>query len=462
MTAAPASGSPSGLFVDLYELTMAQAYLHEGRQAESAVFELFFRTLPARRNFLVAVGVARLVEDLEALRFTSDDLNYLDGLGRFAPDFLDWLAGWRFSGSVRALPEGMPCFGNEPLVEVSAPLGEAQLVETLAINRLHYGTLVASKGVRVVIAAAGRRVVDFGARRAHGTDAGLEAARALRLVGFEATSNVEAGRRYGIPVAGTMAHSYVQAHGSDLEAFRAFVAEYPDTTLLVDTYDTGSGVEAVVALAREFASRGEALPVRALRIDSGDLAAAGREARARLDAAGLESVELVASGGLDERAVASLVDGGAPYSGFGVGTRVIASADAPIGDAVYKLVALDGRGLVKLSTDKETLPGAKQLFRQLDPDGAAERDVLTTAEDRSVAGEALMVEVMRDGQRTGAADDALELHAARERAAEQIARLPAGVRSLEAAEAPYPVIVSEALRTERDQVAARVRGLADS
>ncbi len=457
MTTPPEDGSTSGLFVDLYELTMAQAYLHEGRHDDPAVFDLFFRTLPRDRNFLVAAGVARLVDDLRALRFSSDDVSYLESLGRFAPDFLDWLRRWRFTGSVRAIPEGTPCFANEPLIEVRAPLGEAQLVETVAINRLHHATLIASKGARVVAAADGRSVVDFGARRAHGTDAAIEAARAIYLVGFDATSNVAAGRRYGIPVAGTMAHAYVQAHASDLEAFRAFVAEFPGMILLVDTYDTAAGVEAVIALAREFEERGEALPVRALRIDSGDLDESGREARGRLDAAGLEAVELFASGGLDEWDVRDLVRGGAPYTGFGVGTRVIASDDAPTGDAVYKLVALDGRGLIKLSPDKETLPGAKQLVRQRDASGAIERDILTTEDDRTIEGEALLVEVMRDGQPVEAAASAIDLEASRTRAASLLAQLTEDERDLEVVPPP-PVVVSDALEAERERVAARVRG----
>lgn len=448
--------STSALFVDLYELTMAQAYLHHGRQDEPAVFDLFFRTLPDHRNFLVAAGLSRLVDDLEALRFSAEDIGYLESLGRFAPDFLTWLAEWRFTGSIRALPEGTLCFVNEPLIEVSAPLGEAQLIETLAINRLHYSTLVASKGARVVSAAAGRSVVDFGARRGHGTDAAIEAARALYLVGFDATSNVAAGQRYGLPVAGTMAHSYVQAHESDLEAFRAFVTEFPATILLVDTYDTATGVTAVIDLAREFQARGEALPVRALRIDSGDLERSGREARARLDAAGLEGVELFASGGLDERDIRQLVDSGAPYTGFGVGTRVIASSDAPTGEAVYKLVALNGRGLIKLSIDKETLPGPKQVFRQRDANGAIERDVLTTAEDSDVEGEALLVDVMHDGRLLDEAAPAVDLEVGRTRAATALGRLPEALRALDAT-TPIPVVVSDALRSERDRVAARVR-----
>ena len=444
----------SGLFVDLYELTMTQAYLHEGRHGTPAVFDLFFRSLPRERSFFVAAGLARLVEDLEAWRFTADDLDYLASLDRFAPDFLDWLGDWRFRGTVHALPEGTICFGNEPLIEVRASLADAQLIETLAINRIHHATLVASKGARVVAAAAGRSVVDFGARRAHGTDAALEAARALYLVGFEGTSNVEAGRRYGLPVAGTMAHSYVQSHASDLEAFRAFVAEFQDTILLVDTYDTADGVEAVIALAREFEARGGELPVRALRIDSGDLEEAGRAARTRLDRAGLQGIGLFASGGLDEWDVARLVAAGAPYDGFGVGTRVITSSDAPSGDAVYKLVEYAGEGRIKLSEDKETLPGPKQIYRQRGSAGAIERDVLTVAGDRSIGGSPLLVEVMRDGVRTELAANAIDLGASRARVASELDQLPPAHRGLEPSE-PLRVVVSDALLAERERAAER-------
>ncbi|MDA0352562.1 MAG: nicotinate phosphoribosyltransferase [Chloroflexi bacterium] len=445
----------SALFVDLYELTMAQAYLHEGRHTEPAVFDLFFRTLPANRNFLVAAGLHQLLADLETFAFSSEDVAYLDSLGRFAPDCLDWLAGWRFTGDVRAMPEGTPVFGNEPLVEVTAPLGEAQLIETLVINRLHFATLVASKGVRVTLAAAGRSVVDFGARRAHGLDAAAEAARALYLVGFDGSSNVQAGQRHGVPVAGTMAHSYVQAHEDDLAAFRAFVAEYPDTILLVDTYDTRAGVEAVIALGRELEARGERLQVRALRIDSGDLAAEARSARALLDAAGLERIELFASGGLDEDDVAALVAAGAPYDGFGVGTRIVTSNDAPSGDAVYKLVALAGTGRVKLSPEKETLPGAKQVYRQFGADGRASGDVLTTADDDTIEGEPLLLEVMRDGRRLAGAEAATDLEGSRARVANELARLPEGMRALDVSTSPYSVVVSAALAAARDRAVER-------
>ena len=350
------SETGSALLTDLYQLTMAQSYWREG-MLEPAVFDLFVRRLPPGRNYLVACGLEQALEYLEALRFDNRDLAYLDSLGKFSPGFLDYLARFRFTGDVHAMAEGTVAFANEPLLEVIAPLPEAQLVETYLLNQLSYQTLVAAKASRIVTAAAGAAVVDFGLRRAHGTDAGMKAARAAYIAGVDATSNVLAGARYGIPVSGTMAHSYVLAHDSELEAFRAFTETYPDTVLLVDTYDTLGGVAQVVRLAREL---GEAFQVRAIRLDSGDLGALAGAARTILDDAGLGGVEIFASGDLDEHRIASLVAAGAPIDGYGVGTRMGTSADAPYLNCAYKLVAYAGRPRMKLSEQKATLPCRKQ------------------------------------------------------------------------------------------------------
>ena len=312
--------------------------------------------------------------------------------GRFPASFLDWLAGLRFTGDVYAMPEGTPVFAGEPLLTVEAPLPEAQLAETYLLNQLHLQTLIASKGARIVEAAAGRPVVDFGTRRAHGTDAALKAARALYIAGMAATSNVLAADRYGIPPTGTMAHSYVQAHDDEDEAFRSFVATHPETVLLVDTYDTAEGVRRVARLASEL---GEAFRVRAVRLDSEPLAELAFEARAILDAAGLQRVEIVASGGAGRVADRGARRGWrAPIDAFGVGTRAVSSADAPTFDAVYKLAAYDGRGRIKLSAEKETLPGRKQVFRRRDAAGLASGDVIARADER-LEGEPLLEQVMR-------------------------------------------------------------------
>lgn len=438
------------LLTDLYELTMMQAYYAEGMTAP-AVFDLSVRSLPSQRNVLIACGVEDVLAYLEALRFSPEAIGYLDGLGRFRPEFLERLASFRFTGTVRAIPEGTPMFAGEPLLEVVAPLPEAQLVETFLLNQVTMQTVLASKAVRCVFAAAGRPVVDFGLRRTHGTDAGLKAAKAAYIAGFAGTSNVLAGMQYGIPVMGTMAHSYIQAHASEEEAFRAFARQYPGTTLLVDTYDT---IEGVRALCRLTAEPGDEFRVSAVRLDSGDLETLAREARALLDAAGLQRVEIVASGGLEERAVARLRASGAPIDSFAVGTQVGTSADQPVLDTVYKLAEYAGEGRIKLSTAKVTLPGRKQVFRSF-RDGVAVRDVVGLADER-LDGVPLLVEVMRDGRRVATAEGSLER--ARARAAEGVAALPPRLHTLDPADEPYRVEVSAGLAAELER--ARIRAAA--
>jgi nicotinate phosphoribosyltransferase len=431
------------LLTDLYELTMIEAYLEEG-MADQAVFSLFVRRLPEHRNYLVACGLDDVLRALEELHFDDEALAYLAGQG-FPDGFLGHLEGLRFSGDVYAMAEGTPFFPDEPILEVEAPIAEAQLVETLVMNQIHLQTVLASKAARVKTAAGDRSVVDFGMRRTHGFDAALKSARAAYVAGVDATSNVAAGRRYGIPITGTMAHSYVEAHDDEYEAFRRFAAVHPESVLLVDTYDTERGVEKVVALARELGSE---FRIRGIRLDSGDLEALSRSARRILDDGGLSGVQVHASGGLDEHAMATLVDAGAPIDGFGIGTSMGISADAPGLDIAYKLVAYAGRGRMKLSPHKATLPGRKQVFR-VDRDG----DVIGRS-DESLSGRPLLRPVMRDGRRTDEGRD--DLAAARRRAREEIARLPAAIRGLTAADPPYPVEISPALARSRDEVERRV------
>ncbi|MCP3102580.1 nicotinate phosphoribosyltransferase [Myxococcus sp. K15C18031901] len=431
------------LLTDLYELTMTEAYLAEG-QWDEAVFSLFVRRLPARRNYLLAAGLEDALEGLEQLRFRPEDLEWLASLGRFSDRLLSWLERFRFSGDVDAMPEGTPVFAQEPLLEVRAPLPEAQLVETFLLNQLHFQTLVASKAARVVEAAAGRPVMEFGLRRIHGTDAGLKAARAAYLAGVDSTSDVLAGKRYGIPLSGTLAHSYVQVHDDELQAFRDFTRVYPEATLLVDTYDTLRGVQHVIRLARE---RGEEFRVPAVRLDSGDLLALSRAAREMLDEAGLEQVRLVASGGLDEDKVAELLARGAPLDSFGVGTAMGVSADAPSLDMAYKLVEYAGAPRVKLSEGKVLLPGAKQVYRQEAQD-VAHGDVLVRRSDVA-RGRPLLRPVMRAGRRlVGAMPTLAE---ARAHARREISRLPPEVRALTPAHPPYPVTVGRELEWARAQ-----------
>ena len=438
------------LFTDLYELTMLQAYFEEGMN-EEAVFSLFVRCLPSRRNFLLACGVDTVLDHLETIRFSEEDLSYLATLGLFSDSFLTWLRDFRFTGEVDAVPEGTPVFANEPILEVVAPLPQAQILETVIMNQIHLQTVLASKAQRVVSAADGRPVVDFGARRMHGIDAALKGARAFWIGGVASTSNVLAGKLYGVPVAGTMAHSYIQAHDDEGTAFRAFAQIFPRTTLLVDTYDTLNGIRKVIDLAK---SLGDDFNVKAVRLDSGDLLALARETRRLLDDAGLENIEIFASGGLDEDAIAALLSSGAPIDGFGVGTSMGVSSDAPDLDIVYKLCQYAGKGCLKLSTGKPVLPGRKQVFRMAEGESDV-RDVIGCADEHSV-GRPLLVPMMREGKRLPSA--AIDLSAARTYAREQVARLPERVRKMAAADPPYPVEVSKQLSDLQKRI---IKDLAD-
>ncbi|HWO93511.1 MAG TPA: nicotinate phosphoribosyltransferase [Dehalococcoidia bacterium] len=444
------SDANAALFTDLYELTMLQAYYREG-MVEPAVFDLFVRELPEERNFLVAAGLDDALTYLERLSFSEDALSYLQSLGLFDDGFLRRLADFRFTGNVFAVPEGTPVFANEPLVEVEAPMPEAQFVETFLLNQVTFQTMIASKGARAVIAAGGRPVIDFGTRRTHGADAGLKAARALAIAGFASTSNVLAGHMYGLQVSGTMAHSYVSAHPTELDSFRAFARSYPETILLVDTYDTEEGVQNVIRLAREL---GESFRVTGVRLDSGDLTELSQRARRMLDAAGLSSVRIVVSGGLDEYSVARLMEAGAPIDSFAVGTAVGTSADAPRLDTAYKLVAYAGEGRMKLATAKRTLPGRKQVYRHRDGDGRIRRDVLALASEQ-LDGEPLLREVMRNGTRL--AQGRSSLQDARELAERELAALPEELRSLTPARVPYPVELSAELQSATEALAQKLR-----
>ncbi|MDY6828119.1 MAG: nicotinate phosphoribosyltransferase [Pseudomonadota bacterium] len=437
----------AALFTDLYELRMLQAY-QRAQMTKTAVFSLYVRDLPATRNFLVAAGVEETIASLVQLKFAPDDLDYLRQLGGFSEEFLGSLADWRFTGSVWGLPEGTPVFANEPLLEVEAPLGQAQIIETHLLNQVGFQTLVASKAVRAVLAAGTKPVIDFGARRAHGSDAAMKAARSAYLVGFQSTSNLLAGRRYQLPVTGTMAHSYIEAHDSELAAFRNYSELYPSTTLLVDTYDSLNGVEQVIALATE---RGTDFEVSAIRLDSGDLLALSTAARRRLNQAGLTAVQIVASGGLDESAIAQLERQQAPIDAYAMGTRTVTSADAPSLDCAYKLVEYAGRGRMKLSSGKHTLPGRKQVFRHMEH-GRCVGDQIGLR-DEALKGRRLLVPMMVNGQLVSAG--ITNLTDARARCAAWITSLPPALLALSPA-AQYPVTQSAALENLQAQVRADV------
>jgi len=430
--------SRSALFTDLYELTMAQAYHAEGMESR-AVFELFFRVMPETRNYIVAAGLESVLDAVEAFRFSESDLEYLRSLGRFSESFLERLRSLRFTGDIDAMAEGTPVFGGEPIVQVRAPIIEAQLIETLVLNQVHVQSVVAAKAARVVHAARGRNVVDFGSRRAHGYDAALKVARSSYLAGAGGTSNVLAGKLYGIPVFGTMAHSYIQAHDEEAAALGAFAGVYPEATLLVDTYDTIRGVEKVIDLAGRL---GDRFRVKAIRLDSGDLGALAKRARTMLDDAGLGRVKILVSGGLDEHRIARLLDEDAPIDGFGVGTKLAVSDDATDLDMAYKLVEYDSRPRIKLSTDKTIHPGPKQVFR-LTEGGEMSHDVIA-ATGEAPGGEPLLRPVMRAGRRLHAGPTLDQL---RGETRHRLERLPSRIRSLEPADPPYEVIISERLRS---------------
>lgn len=419
------AGPLDPLLVDLYELTMLAAFWREDLVARPATFSLFVRRLPSQRGYLVAAGLDDALGWLERLRFDRSHLDALASLARFPDGFLDWLATLRFTGTVRAVPEGTVVFADEPILEVDAPVGEAQLAESLLLNQISVQTTLATKAARCRDAARGRAVVDFALRRAQGVDAAMKLVRVSRIVGLDGTSNVAGAVRYGLPASGTMAHSFVEAYADETDAFRGFAGTFPqDAVLLVDTYDSRRGVEHAIVVARELREQG--VELRGIRIDSGDLAAWARGARQCLDDAGFPGVRIIASGGIDEYAIEELLGAGAPIDGFGVGTALGVSADAPGLDAVYKLVAFDGHPVRKTSEHKATWPGRKQVWRAGDFAG----DVLALADEDPPSPEhrALLEEVMHDGRRTRAGRR--DLASSRDHFEAEWRRLPASLRAL--------------------------------
>jgi nicotinate phosphoribosyltransferase len=441
------TAAETSLLTDLYELTMAASYHREGMN-EPAAFELFVRRLPPRREWLLVAGLGPALGLVSELRFGERELAYLESRG-FEAAFLEYLASFRFSGEIDAMPEGTVCFGNEPLVRVTARRIEAQLLETLLLNQVNFQTMAATKAARVVLAAgggepgAGQRVIDFSPRRDHGIDAAMKVARSAAIAGCGGTSNVAAAMRYGLEPVGTMAHSYILSFPSEEEAFTAFLRAFPERgVLLVDTYDVEGGVRNAILAAEE--SR---VPLRGIRIDSGDLDALSRRARDLLDRAGMNQATIIASGDLEEGRIADLVAAGAPIDSFGVGTDLGTSRDSPTVNGVYKIVAhadADGiwQGVRKLSLAKETIPGAKQVFRSFGRRGTMSGDVLGAA-DEDVPGQPLLEKVMRDGEFVAAES----LEQLRARAEKSLAALPADLRrpSAEPAVEPYPVELSPQL-----------------
>lgn len=432
--------SSSLLLTDLYQLTMLQGYVEHGME-EQATFEFFVRKLPPARNFLLAAGLEQALSFLENLRFMPEELEWLRSCGLFRRALVDYLEKVHFTGDVHAMPEGTVCFPDEPIVRITAPLPQAQLVETRLINLLHFQTLIASKAARSVLVAPGKLLVDFGLRRAHGAEAGLLAARASYLAGFSGTSTVEAAPLFGIPIYGTMAHSFVQAHEDETAAFERFAhANAENVVLLIDTYDTEAGAAKVVSLAPGLRQHG--IPVNGVRLDSGDLAEHARKVRRILDEGGLIDTVIFASGNLDESSVGQLVAAQAPIDGFGIGTRMDTSADAPYLDCAYKLEEYAGRARRKRSEGKATWPGRKQVYRRYDADGRMSGDILTL-EDDPQAGEPLIQPVMC-APATAWTIPPPSRRSASARAT-NLVHLPKELRMLEKGP-DYPVQISTALR----------------
>lgn len=419
----------TALLTDLYELTMAQSFL-EHKKTGNAVFSIFPRSLPAERNFLVAGGLETLLRQLELFQFSSEDIAYLEQLKVFSSDFLDWLAEYHFSGTLLAIPEGTITFQNEPLVQIEGPLPEIQVIETLALNCIHFETLVSSKAARIMGVSRGRSVVDFGFRRSHTTDAGIAAARAAWIAGFAGTSNLEAGRRYDIPVVGTMAHSYVMLFPTEDEAFRSYHATFPDRCLfLIDTYETLVCTETIIRLARE------GVPVIGVRIDSGDIPGQVLKVRELFDRAGLPHIRIFVSSGVDEYSIDRWLSAGVPIDSFGVGTHFITSSDAPFIDMVFKLVEYEGTPRFKTSPGKTTFPYKRQVVRHY-REGMMDHDEVVRMDGYDEGG--LVGLFLENGRRAAPLPDARGI---RQRCAQDLATLPERFRLL--AKQEYRVTVQQ-------------------
>jgi len=435
--------STSLLMTDLYQLNMMQAYAESGMN-EIAVFEFFVRRLPKTRGFLMAAGLQQVIDFLLDARFSDAELDWLRSTGRFADWFVDQLADYRFSGDVDAMPEGTVFFANEPILRVTAPIAMAQLIETRIINFLHYETIVASKAARMMLAAPGKALVDFGLRRAHSGEAGLLAARACYLAGFAGTATVPAAMLYDIPIYGTMAHSFIQAHDNEARAFEDFARARPNSTVfLLDTYDTEEAAGKVCELAPRLKEAG--IETNGVRLDSGDLVAHARAVRRILDECGLGHVKIVASGGIDETDLKAFAAAEAPIDIYGIGTSLVTSSDAPALDCAYKLQEYAGRARRKKSEGKESWPGRKQVYRTLDAGGVISHDLITTLDDPQSSTQntrPLLQPVLRNGHPV---EPLPTLEESRACAADNLLQLPSRLRALEMDPLP-PVEISDALR----------------
>jgi nicotinate phosphoribosyltransferase len=440
----------TGIMTDLYELTMAASYFEQDMYAP-ATFSLMVREYPTKRSYLVCAGLDPLLDYLESFHFRPDDLEYLKQTSLFPDRFLQFLETLRFTGEVRAIPEGRIAFCNEPLVEITAPVMQAQLVETFVINSINLPTLVATKASRCLHAAGERALVDFSLRRTHGMHAGLMVARSSFIGGFIGTSNVQAGKTYGLPIHGTMAHSYVESFDREIDSFRAFAKSFPDNTvLLIDTYDTLAGARKAVTVAREMRQAGKSL--RAVRLDSGDMVQLSQQVREIFDKSGFPNVRIFASGGFDEFKIQKILADGANIDAFGVGTRMGVSADAPYLNMAYKMVMYNGRPVMKLSSGKISLAGPKQVFRQRTKDGFFKRDLIGLLDEDIADSESLLAPVMKDGKRLFPAEPLPKI---RELFRKEFALLPETYKDLQG-NPNYPVEITPQLKALQDQVIKKI------
>jgi len=434
------------LFTDLYELTMAASYFAHN-VFDTATFSLFIRDVYATRNYFVAAGLEQVLDELAAFQFSDQDISYLQSTGRFSEQFLNYLAQLRFTGEVYAMPEGTVFFANEPVMEVTAPIVEAQLIETFVLNTIGFQTMIASKAARCFHTAAGRPLIDFSLRRTQGQDAGIKVARSTFIAGFTATSNVLAGKIYGIPISGTMAHSYVSAFDNELDAFFAYADTFPDHSIfLIDTYDSIEGARHAAAVAKEMQKKGHTLI--GVRLDSGDMVSLSREVRKIFDTAGLYDVKIYASSGFDEFKIAKVISEGAAIDAFGVGTKVGVSADAPFVDVVYKMVRFKGRDVKKLSPGKVTLAGEKQVFRKSDQNGRYLEDIIGQRNEIISEGKPLLEKVMENGHLLRPHP---QLQMLQEKFKENFASLDDGYKSIQDHKA-YPVKLSTRLKNLQERV----------
>jgi nicotinate phosphoribosyltransferase len=434
------------LFTDFYELTMGACY-YAHRMFDTATFSLYIRDIRSTRNFFVAAGLEDALDELADFHFSKEEIEYLNSTGIFADDFLSYLSELRFSGNIHAMPEGTIFFANEPILEVTAPIIEAQLMETFLLNTTGFQSMIASKAARCVHTADGRPLLDFSLRRTHGRDAGLKVARSTFISGFAATSNVLAGKIYGIPISGTMAHSYVSAFDNELDAFFAYADTFPHHSIfLIDTYDSVEGARHAAAVAKEMQKRGHTLI--GVRLDSGDMVSLSREVRRIFDAAGLYDVKIFASSGFDEYKIAKVISEGAAIDAFGVGTKVGVSADAPFVDVVYKMVRFKGRDVKKLSPGKVTLAGEKQVFRKSDPDGSYLEDIIGLRDEIIAEGKPLLEKVMENGNLLRSHP---QLQMLQERFKENFAALDDGYKSIQDHKA-YPVKLSTRLQNLQERI----------